>query len=201
MVVLALGVDQLAETARAINLAHRVAVRTIAARFGHLVLHAGLRDRLDELRGVLDRAPRRGDRGHHVLVMPHDFHAVPRVTRRVRRDEDRLDALVEDELLERLIGLVAATRPHQPGASLGDQVADGDDLDVRVILEAELGAELTRAETDDAEANPLVRECIQVGVITCPPGIALDTLSANQPAHDIAIGVEHANRRNALPRQ
>ncbi len=68
-------------------------------------------------------------------------------------DEDRFDPVVLDQLFERRIGFLAAAGLGQAGAAVGDQIADGDDLDVGVILQAERRAEAARAVSDDAHAE------------------------------------------------
>ena len=56
-------------------------------------------------------------------------------------------------LLERRIGLLAAAGLRQCRAPIGEEVADGHDFDVRVVLEAERRAELARAVPDDPHAD------------------------------------------------
>jgi hypothetical protein len=153
VVILALGVDEPAEPAGVIDLPHGVAVLAVTTRLGHHVLQAGLLHRLHELSGLFEHPPHRGHRGHRMLAVVEHFDAVLRVVGGVGRYEDRLDCPVLDQLLQRVIGLVAAAGLHQAVSPLGDQVADRDDLDVRMVLEAEVGAEPAHAVTDDPDAD------------------------------------------------
>ena len=65
----------------------------------------------------------------------------PCVARRISGDEHRFDPVVLDHLFAGLIGRPAADRLRELCAALGDQVGGGDHLDVRVALEAKVGAE------------------------------------------------------------
>ena len=100
--------------------------------FWPLALHG-----LEQWLGVVERAEdRRHGRGHVLAVLQH-LDAMPGVAGRVGRHEDRLDRVVLDHLFQRRIRLLAAARLGQPGAAVGNQIADGHDLDVRMVLKAE----------------------------------------------------------------
>lgn len=75
-------------------------------------------------------------------VVEH-FDAVLRVTGRVGGDEDRFDILVFHELFERGVGCFAFTYFCEGGASVGKEIAYGDDFDIGVVLKAEGGGEFT----------------------------------------------------------
>ena len=91
-----------------------------------------------------------------MLAVVEDFDAVSGVAGGIGGDEDGLDAVVFDEFLEGGVGFLATAGPGQCGTSIGEQIADGDDLDVGVVLEAEGGAETAYAVADDADANPAI---------------------------------------------
>ena len=105
------------------------------------------------LLGLFDRAEGGRHGGHHVLAVVEHLHAVPRVAGGVGGHEHRLDLRVLHQHLQRLVRLVAAAGLHQALAPLGDQVADGHDLDVRMVLEAERRPELAHPVADDADAD------------------------------------------------
>ena len=86
------------------------------------------------------------------------------MTRSVGRDKNRLDGVVFDHLFQRFVSLFAAAGFGEPVAALGEEVGDGDDLGVRVILKPELGAELAQSEPDDSDAQFLVGERFPLGV-------------------------------------
>jgi hypothetical protein len=151
--VFPLGVDDLAEPARAIDLTHRVAVIVVRRRLEHHVLAAARFDRLVQLVGLLDRAEDGRHGAGDVLAVLEHLDAVLGMAGCVGRHEDRLDRVVLDQLFERRVRLLAATGPGQRGAALGEQVADGDDGDVGMVLEAERGAELADAIADDPHAD------------------------------------------------
>ena len=88
-----------------------------------------------------------------MLAVLEHFDHVPRVARRIGGDEDRFDVIVLHHLFERRIRLLAAGRLGQPGAAIGNQVADGDDLDVGMILKPKRRRELANAVADEADAN------------------------------------------------
>ena len=153
VVVLAFGVDELAEAAGLVDLPHGVAVVVEGRRLEHHVLPAAGLDRLEQLVGVLERAEDgRHGRGHVLAVLEH-LDAVPGVARGVGGHEDGLDRVVLDQLFQRRIGLLAAAGLGQLRAAVGNQVADGRHRDVRMVLEAERRAELADAVADDAHAD------------------------------------------------
>ena len=90
--VFALGVDELAEPARAIDLPHRVAVVVERRGLEHHVLAAARLDRLVQLVGLLDRAEDGRHGAGDVLAVLEHLDAVPGMAGRVGRHEDRLDA-------------------------------------------------------------------------------------------------------------
>ena len=118
----------------------------------HVFAAAGL-DRLKQLVGVLQRPENRRHCRGDVLAVLEDLDAVPRVAGGVGGHEHRLDAVVLDQLLERGIGLGAPAGLGQSRAAVGNQVAHGHHLDIRVVLEPELGAELAHPVAGDPDAN------------------------------------------------
>ena len=72
--------------------------------------------------------------------------------RRPGEDGDRVDVLVQDQLLQRFVGLRALVGLHQPLAPLGDEVADRLHDAVRVLVPLEGPAE---AAADDADPDLL----------------------------------------------
>ena len=82
-----------------------------------------------------------------------DLDAVVGVTRCVGCHKDGFDRIVLDQLFERFIRLFATAVRGQPGTTIREQVADRDDLDVRVILKTKCGAKMAKAVTDDPDPN------------------------------------------------
>ena len=151
--ILAFGIHELAQPAGIVDLPHRVEVFVEVGRLEHHVLEAAGLDGLEQLVGILQRAKhRRHGRGDVLAVLEH-LDAVPRVAGSIGGHEDRLDPVVFDQFLERGIGLRAPGSLGQPGTAIGNQVADRHHLDVRVVLEAERGAELADAVADQPHAN------------------------------------------------
>src|SRR5512140_591050 len=93
-----------------------------------------------------------------MFAVLEDLDAVPRVTGRVRRHEHGFDAVVFDQFFHGGGGLAAADGLGQAGAAIGDEIADGYDLHIWVVLEAEGGAELTHAVPDQTDSNSAVRD-------------------------------------------
>ena len=137
----------------AIDLPHRVAVVVERRRLEHHVLAAARLDRLVQLVGLLERAEDGRHGAGDVLAVLEHLDAVPGMAGRVGRHEDRLDRVVLDQLLERGVRLLAAAGLGQRGAAVGEQVADGGDGDVGMVLEAERRAELADAVADDPHAD------------------------------------------------
>jgi len=111
-----------------------------------------------QLLRVLDVAPEGRDRGGDVLAVPEAEDGVLGVRRRVGGAIDRLDRVVLHHLFQRRIGLPALRQPRHLLAAIREQVADRDQLDVGVMLEAEGQAELADAVADDPHADLAVAE-------------------------------------------
>ena len=156
MEILALGVDEFAESAGAVDLPHRVAGFVERGGLEHHVRQPAGVDRFVQLRGIVQRAEHGRHRRGHVLAVLEDLDAMPEVAWGVSGYEDGLQRVVFDQLLQRRIRLFATAGLGQPLASFGDQVADGRHRDVGMILEAELRAELADAEADDAHAELVI---------------------------------------------
>ena len=92
--ILALGVNHPAESARVIDPTHRVAVIPKAARLSHLIFQHRLLHRLDKPLGVFERPQRRRNRRHNMLAVLEHFDAMPRMARRIGRNEHRIDTLI-----------------------------------------------------------------------------------------------------------
>src|SRR5262249_31113138 len=82
-----------------------------------------------------------------------DFNAMAHVARRIGRNEYRLDAIIFDQLLKRWVRFRAAANFCQLLTAVGEQIANRDDFDVRVILETEFSAKLADAIADDSDSN------------------------------------------------
>ena len=89
-----------------------------------------------------------------MLTVPEHFHAVSRVTRRIGGHEDRFNLVILDHLFERRVGLLTSAGLGQRLATVGKQIADRHDLDVRMILQGKCRAELADAKAHDAHADP-----------------------------------------------
>ena len=169
VIVLPFGVDQLAEAAGLVDFAHRVEVGVETGSLHHHVLQAARLDGLVEPVGVFQGTPDGGNGAGDVLAVLEDIDRLPGVAGGVGGQEDRLDLVVLDHFLQRRIGLFAAADLGQFGAAIGKQVADGNHLDVGMVLETEGGAETAGAVADDADANLAVRDglpflgCLGVG--------------------------------------
>ena len=163
VIVLALGIHQPPKPARLVDLPHRVAIVVIRARLGHHVRQASLLHGLYELLGVLDRAVRGRHARHHVLAVVEGVQAVLGVAGGVGRHEDRFDLRVLHQDLQRFVRLRAPAGLHQVGAALGDQVAHGDHLDVRMVLKAEGRAHATDPVAHNAQANLAIRDGLRFG--------------------------------------
>ena len=153
VVILAFGIDQLAESAGLVDPAHGVEVLVEGRGFEEHVGAVAFPHRLPQLLRFFERGVDRGHGAGHVLAVLEHLDAVPGMARRVGRDEHRLNAVVLHEFLERRIGLRTAGRLGEIGAAVGEQVADRDDLDVRVVLKAEGRGELAEAVADQSDAD------------------------------------------------
>jgi len=156
MVVLALGIHQLAETARLVDLAHGVTVRAEGRGFVQAVHQPGLLDRVQQLVGQLELVVAehgRHGRGHvQPALQARDAEA--RVTRRVCSNVDRLDLFVL--LVHLLAGGVGFFRAHffrQFRTTVGEEIAGSHHLHVRMVLITEVRAELTDAISHDADLD------------------------------------------------
>ncbi len=152
MVVFAFGVDELAEAAGVVDCPHRVAVGAEVGGLEHHVRKPARLDGLEQLVGVLERTRTRERAGDVLAVLEH-VDAVPGVAGGVGGHEDGLDRVVLDHFFKGRVGLLAAAGLGQLGAAIGEQVADGRDRDVRMVLEAERRAEAADAVADDADAQ------------------------------------------------
>ena len=99
-----------------------------------------------------------------MLAGLENFARVVAVARRVGRDKDRFDGIVFNHLFERFVSLFALARFCETVAAFREEIADGDDFDVRVILQAELRAKLAQAESDDTHFELLVGKRFPFGV-------------------------------------
>lgn len=80
-----------------------------------------------------------------------------RAAGRVGGNEHGLDLIVLDHLFEGWICLLAAAGLGHGGAAVGDQVGDGHDFHVGVILETERLPELAKSVAGDAYADLAIR--------------------------------------------
>jgi len=156
VVVFALGIDQLAEAAGLEDLAHRVDLRAKRRGLVQRVQHAGLLHRREQL--IRQRQLFCAENGRHgrshVQTALETSNAEPRVAGRVRGDEDRLDLLVLlEHLFARGVGLFGACHLGQLRAGGGVQIGRRDDLDIRVVLEAELRTEFADSVACDADLD------------------------------------------------
>ena len=109
-----------------------------------------------ELISFLQGSEYGGYRGGDMLPMLERLDAMPRMARRVSRDEHRFYPVVLDQFLQRRVRFLAATGLRQPGATIRNQIADRDDLHIRMILKTKGRAESAHAITDDAHAQRAV---------------------------------------------
>ena len=100
MIVLALGVDQLPERARLVEHAHRVAIFVEVRSFEHHVLAAARFNGFEQCGRVLERTKRSGYCAGHMLAVFEDVGAMPRMARRVRGHEHRLERVVLHQFFE-----------------------------------------------------------------------------------------------------
>ena len=94
-----------------------------------------------------------GHRGGDVFAMAENLEAMPSVARCIGGNKDGFDAGIFHHRFEGGIGLGAAAGLGEGSATLGDQIGDGHDLHIRMILEAESRAELTNPIAGDAYPN------------------------------------------------
>src|SRR5262245_5253498 len=79
------------------------------------------------------------------------------MVRRIRGAKYRLDRIILDELLERLVRLLAACGLRQAFPPIGKQITHCHDFDIRVILESKSCPELAEAIPHNAHANLPIR--------------------------------------------
>jgi hypothetical protein len=131
----------------------------VGARLEQTVFQAGRFDRfVEHIRLFRLAAPERGHGGAGVLACFHCGDDVIDVVRRVGGDEDRFDLVVGNHFFERVVGFFAPARFGEPVAPFGDEVGYSDDVDVRMILEPELRAELARAVPGDSDPDLAVAD-------------------------------------------
>src|SRR4051812_42143148 len=75
-------------------------------------------------------------------------------------DEDGFDFVILDHLFERWIRLAAARFLRQAVAALGNEITDGDDLHIGMILKAEGGGELAHAVADEADPELAIGDAL-----------------------------------------
>jgi hypothetical protein len=102
---------------------------------------------------VLERTENSGHRRRNMFTVFKNLETMVDMARSVGGDEHSLDAVIEYELLEGGICLGATAFFRQLGAAVWKKVTHGNDLDVRVVLETELRAELALPISNDADAN------------------------------------------------
>ena len=71
----------------------------------------------------------------NVFAVFQDFDAVLGMARGISRTKNRLNRIVFDHLLQRWIGLLALTGPGQGLATVRKHVADGNHLDIGMMLQ------------------------------------------------------------------
>lgn len=153
MIVFALGVNDFAEAASAVNFAHGVEVLVEIGGFEHHISEAAPADGLEDFVRLFEGAEEGGDGDGGVFAVLEGFEAMAGVAGGIRGDENGFNAVVADEFLEGGIGFGAAACLGEGGATFGNEVADGGDFDIGMVLKAEGGAELADAVADDADAE------------------------------------------------
>ncbi len=147
MVVLGLGVEDLAEEAVLDHLAHEHGRRSVVARLCHHVADAIALLGRDELLAFLQADGRRHG-ADAVLPRVHHLHTVADVVGGAGEDGDGIEAVIKDELLERVVRPIAAVSAHQVVASITSEVADSGDDAVGVQMPLECGAEASAHHAD-----------------------------------------------------
>ena len=153
MIILAFRVNDFAQFPGAIKRAHGVQIFVETGRFEHHVIPAaGLHRRKQTVRFFQRPEYCRHGAGH-VFAVFQGLDAVPRVARRIGRNEDGLYPVVLNQLFQGRIGLRTPARFRQSLATVWNQVADRDHLDIGMRLETEIGAEPAHAVANNAHAD------------------------------------------------
>ena len=77
-------------------------------------------------------------------------HAVLRVAGSIRGDEDCFDLIVFDHLFQRRISFLTTTGLSQRGTAIREQITDGHDFYIGMILKTERGTKATNSVADNA---------------------------------------------------
>ena len=154
MVVFAFRIDQPPEPSGFVDFFHRVEVVVERGGFKHRVLEPPILFNTFEQPLSLFRLSIVNRHGvTDVLAMFKAEDAVARMGRRVGRQKDRFDRIVFNHLLKGRIGLLALNAFGERGATVGEQIRNGDDLHVRMVLEIEFSGELTDAITNEPDSE------------------------------------------------
>ena len=147
------GIDNLAKAARLINLTHGIEVFVEARCLEHHIFKATLFNGVEKFVGVFYRTENCWNGASDVFAVLERFHDMAEMARRIGRDEDCFDGVVFDEFFEGWIRFCAATFFSKSGTTIRNQVADGHNFYVRMVLESKGRTELANSIADDADAD------------------------------------------------
>ena len=122
------------------------------AGLSHHVCKAVLFHRIQQQFGLLDRSPRCGDGGYHVLAVFHRLDGVLHVKWAIGKNSDSVDVFGEHKFFERIVCFGAIIDLHESLAPVLAQVTDCPDLAVRMFVPLKRSAE---SSSDDADTNLL----------------------------------------------
>ena len=88
-----------------------------------------------------------------MLAVPERGDHVVGMTRSIGRDKDGFDVIVFDHLFERGIFFAALRLLGKPFAPVGEEIGDGDNFDIRMVLKVELAGKLAKPETGKPDAD------------------------------------------------
>jgi hypothetical protein len=104
------------------------------------------------------------------------FDAVTHMAGGVGGDKDSFDAIVLHQFFEGRVSLPATTGPGELGTAVRNEIADGHDLDIGMILETEVSSKFADTISDDADTNLPVRNGFPTLRSVWVNGAALESL-------------------------
>lgn len=152
--IFAFGIDDAPKSSRLIDLFHRVDVVVENGGFEHGVFQAAVfLDGFVEFIGVARVSIEDGDGVADMLSVLKAEDCVTRVRGCVCRAKDRFDRIVFDHFFERGVCFLAFNGLGEFRASIGEEIGDGDDFDVWMILEFEFSGEFAKTVSDEPDAE------------------------------------------------